>query len=157
MHQRRREPGPTSILIAAFWPFAGAMLLLLLLGNWADAERRSWPMTDILAAIRQVETGDRENAPDGDGGLAIGPYQIHYVYWLDATASDASIGGRYEDCRKRGYATKVVEAYFRRYAAAASKRGEAETLARIHNGGPRGHLIRATRGYWQRVRKLLPS
>ena len=75
----------------------------------------------------------------------------------NATASDASIGGRYEDCRKRGYATKVVESYFRRYAPAAFKRGEAETLARMHNGGPRGHLIRATRGYWQRVRKLLPS
>jgi hypothetical protein len=30
-----------------------------------------------------------------------------------------------------------------------------ETLARIHNGGPRGHKNPATVGYWNKVRKNL--
>jgi hypothetical protein len=50
----------------------------------------------ILDALRRVETG---GIPDpslavGDGGAAIGPYQIHRPYWLDA-----GVPGTYEDCR----------------------------------------------------------
>src|SRR5690606_22841719 len=37
---------------------------------------------EILYGIRQVESGGRENPPDGDDGLAIGPYQIHRAYWI---------------------------------------------------------------------------
>jgi hypothetical protein len=152
-----REPTPLRLLLTAFGPFLGIALLLPLLGAPAEAERRFWPSDAILAAIRTVETADREDAPDGDGGAAIGPYQIHRPYWIDASEQDPSLGGRYEDCRHRTYATKVVTAYMQRHCPRAWARGEAQVIARIHNGGPRGATLAATLGYWQRVRKHLPG
>jgi hypothetical protein len=152
-----REPTPLRLLLTAFGPFLGIALLLPLLGAPAEAERRFWPNDAILAAIRTVETGDRENAPDGDGGAAIGPYQIHHAYWLDATDKDSSLGGSYQDCRRRTYATRVVTAYMQRHCPRAWASGEAQVIARIHNGGPTGATKAATLGYWQRVRKHLPG
>lgn len=109
----------------------------------------------ILDAIRMVECGGLEVAPDGDGGAAIGPYQIHRCYWLDAVQFAPELGGCYEDCRDRAYAERVVDAYMTRYARDAWQSGRAETIARIHNGGPRGDTRQATFGYWQRVQRHL--
>lgn len=137
---------------AAFLPFFAALLLLAVP---VGGSSRSWPITEILEAIRQVESGGRDNPPDGDDGRAIGPYQIHFVYWLDAQGGDPSLGGTYEDCRNRAYAERVILAYMRRYAADALLRGDAETIARVHNGGPMGPGKDATLGYWQRVLRHL--
>ena len=110
-------------------------------------------LTDaLLDAIRFVESGDRVNVPDGDGGRAIGPYQIWRAYWLDACEYDPSLKHRrYEDCRDPEYARRVVIAYMSRYGRGKS----AEELARIHNGGPRGHRKSATVEYWAKVEKRL--
>jgi len=110
--------------------------------------------SELLDAIRQVETGgckDPANAV-GDGGKAIGPFQIHRCYWQDAIDHDPSIGGTYSDCKSEEYARKVVSAYMRRYAPRGA--GD-ETMARIHNGGPSGHRKSATVKYWNKVRKHL--
>jgi len=105
---------------------------------------------DLLDAIRFVESGDREIVPDGDGGKAIGPYQIWRVYWLDACEYDPSLKTRgYEACREEAYARRVVIAYMSRYGRGKS----AEGLARIHNGGPKGHRKSATVEYWAKVRR----
>jgi hypothetical protein len=125
-------------------------ILLAALGQPAGPTR-----SEILVAIREVESGSREDCPDGDGGRAIGPFQIHRRYWLDAVESDPSIGGRYEDCRDRAYAEKVVIAFLKRHAPAAWRAADAETMARIHNGGPKGASKEATRAYWVKVRKAL--
>lgn len=164
-----RAPGKRRRLrLAMPWPRTragrrgGAALLgLLLLGllyRCADdgSERRHWPRAQILAAIRAVESGGMNPIPDGDGGLAIGPYQIHFVYWLDARSFAPEIGGQYQDCRGAEYAERVIDAYMRRYARAAWEQGEAETIARVHNGGPRGPQNPKTDGYWQKVRRKLP-
>ena len=42
-----------------------------------------------------------------------------------------------------------------RYAPVAWQKGDAETIARIHNGGPNGAKIQATLGYWKLVRRRL--
>lgn len=105
----------------------------------------------LLAAIRQVESGGNDKAV-GDGGKAIGPYQIHRVYWQDAVHFDKRLGGSYEDCYDPEYAKKVVRAYMKRYAP---KDASDETYARIHNGGPRGATIKATKPYWAKVRKAM--
>ena len=61
-----------------------------------------------------VETGgvsDPENAV-GDGGKAIGPYQIHEVYWKDANSFDSSLGGTYQNCKGSGsfnYSERVMQ------------------------------------------------
>ncbi len=133
-----------------------AALVLLLLWWWQTEPRQSWPHDQILAAIRQVESSGRDDAPDGDGGKAIGPFQIHFVYWQDAQRAEPALGGDYQDCRRRAYAERVVTAYMRKWANAAWASGDAETIARVHNGGPSGAERDATRGYWERVRKHLP-
>jgi hypothetical protein len=105
----------------------------------------------ILDAIRQVETGGCKNPSEavGDGGKAIGPFQIHLGYWKDAVAFDKSLGGTYNDCRKPEYARRVVRAYLTRYGRGKTN----EEMARIHNGGPRGHRKSATLEYWERVKR----
>ncbi len=103
----------------------------------------------LLNAIQKVETGGCKNPSEavGDGGKAIGPFQIHEVYWRDAVEHDPSIGGKYTDCKDPAYARKIVIAYCSRYAP----NWNAETIARIHNGGPKGHKKSATVKYWRKV------
>ena len=113
----------------------------------------------ILDAIEAVETGgfaDPANAV-GDGGKALGPMQIHRVYWQDAVEHDPTLvanGETYQSVRDRTSARRVVMAYMSRYA----KTWSAEEIARLHNGGPaamkakRKHL---TDGYWAKVRAAL--
>ena len=137
------------------------LLTLLWLYARGDRDERdaTWKRRDILDALRWVESSGRpdDQVPDGDDGLAIGPYQIHRVYWQDAHTYDPTLGGAYQDCRVRGYAERVIDAYMRRHAPEAWQLGKAERLARTHNGGPTGHLKRATEGYWRRVRARLPA
>ena len=147
--------GPRSRTSAAVIAVVVLALLWFTRGD-AEAKMQVWPRQQILDAIRFVESSDRDNVPDGDNGLAIGPYQIHRVYWIDATARDRSIGGDYQDCRQRAYAERVIAAYMQRYVPDAWRIGDAETIARVHNGGPKGHQKDATLGYWQRVLARLP-
>jgi hypothetical protein len=109
------------------------------------------PSDRLLDAIATVESGNNPDAV-GDGGKAIGVFQIWRVYWQDAVQHDPSIGGCYEDCRDPEYARRIVIAYMDRYAPANASD---ETLARIHNGGPRGHKKAATTKYWNKVKKAM--
>ena len=113
----------------------------------------------ILDAIEAVETGGHRDPANavGDGGKALGPMQIHRVYWQDAVEHDPTLvanGETYQSVRDRTYARRVVMAYWSRYA----KTWSAEEIARLHNGGPaamkakRKHL---TDGYWAKVRAAL--
>lgn len=140
-------------LIAA----GGAVVLLVLLSLlFGGDERRHWSRREVLDAIRFVESSDRDDVPDGDGGKAIGPYQIHEIYWRDAVEAEPSLGGEYQDCRRREYAERVIAAYMRRWVPAAWDNGEGEVIARVHNGGPQGATVQATLRYWQKVRARLP-
>lgn len=100
---------------------------------------------EFFAALCQVETGGREGAV-GDGGRALGPYQIHRAYH-----ADSRVPGPYAHVRDRAYAERVMVAYWRRYCPDALDRGDLQTLARVHNGGPGGHRKRSTLKYWQKV------
>ena len=82
----------------------------------------------LFDAIRMVEASGSDNPADGDDGLAIGPYQIWRVHWIDARMPH----GRYQDCRNRAYAEEVMIRYWRRYAPAALAECDYETLARLH-------------------------
>jgi hypothetical protein len=138
---------------------------ILVTSDAAAQERYSW--RDTLDAIRQVETGGLPNdgiGARGDGGAALGPYQIHRVYHIDAAERDSTLSN-YQSClTSKAYSERVMRAYMNRYARAEMRRllagegtiGDVEKVARIHNGGPRGHTKKATKGYWSKVRKLLP-
>ena len=109
----------------------------------------------LLAALKQVESGgDCAAVGDWDCGTptAIGCFQIHYVYWADAVEYDKTIGGEWNDCFNEAYAERVVRAYMKRYA---TKDATMKDMARIHNGGPRGHKKWATCVYWEKVLKVL--
>jgi hypothetical protein len=102
----------------------------------------------ILRAIATVESHGNDKAV-GDGGAAIGRYQIHKTYWMDAVQYDPSIGGKYEDCKDPVYARKIVVAYISRYAP----NWKLDTVSGIHNGGPKGYASDATIGYRRKVSK----
>jgi hypothetical protein len=110
----------------------------------------------ILDAIRTVETGG-EADPDraiGDKGRALGAYQIHRGYWLDATEKDATLRALgYESVTNREIAERVVIAYLTRYAPD----WKLDTVARIHNGGPRGHKKDSTLDYARKVRAAMET
>jgi hypothetical protein len=104
----------------------------------------------FLRALHLVEASGRTGPILGDGGRALGPLQIHRDYWLDA-----GVPGRYSDVARLDYAERVVAAYLQRYAPRALARGDWQTLARVHNGGPAGARNPATRAYWKRVERHL--
>ena len=121
--------------------------LTLLLALCATAHAA--PPASFFRALHIVETSGRTGAILGDGGKALGPLQIHKAYH-----SDARIGGDYSRCAELDYSRRVVTAYLQRYAPAAWAAGDVKTLARIHNGGPRGDKKSATLGYAAKVARL---
>lgn len=136
-----------------------------------DPYEVTYDWSDVLSALRVVETGGQPNAGRGavgDNGNAYGPYQIWMPYFADATerqyegipTQDIS----WEDCLNDTYASEVIVlAYMRRYAKDEYFRlvdgiatlEDVEKIARIHNGGPRGHSKSATLGYWAKVQEVL--
>lgn len=128
------------------------MTLLLLSSLLAIAPPVGTDTRAILDAIRVVETGG-ERDPDraiGDGGKALGAYQIHRAYWLDATEREPELRALgYESVTDRAIAERVVLAYLTRYAP----NWQLDTVSRIHNGGPKGHTRSSTKAYAAKVAK----
>ncbi len=153
-----RTPGTVALLLRLLGPMLLGLGLAVTAALCTSGPPRShWNRTEILRAIRLVESGGRANPPDGDGGQAIGPYQIWRIYWQDAVAFDPGLGGDYQDCRRQDYAERVIDAYMRRWQPAAWRQNDAEVIARTHNGGPDGARKAQTLGYWQKVRAKLPD
>ena len=119
--------------------------LLLALASTSHAV----PPDSFFRALHIVETSGRTGPILGDGGKALGPLQIHKAYH-----ADARIGGDYSRCADLDYSRRVVSAYLQRYAPAAWAAGDVTTLARIHNGGPRGASKPATVNYAAKVTRL---
>ena len=107
------------------------------------------PPASFFRALHIVETSGRTGAILGDNGKALGPLQIHRAYH-----ADARIGGDYSRCADLDYSKRVVSAYLQRYAPQAWAAGDVTTLARIHNGGPRGATKPATVNYGNKVTRL---
>lgn len=106
----------------------------------------------FIDALHQVESEGKTGPIIGDNGAALGPFQIHKEYWADVKDQ---IGGKYSDVANYDYAKKVVAAYLLKYGKKAIKNKDWETLAKMHNGGPRGPLKSATEKYWNKVKKFL--
>ncbi len=120
-------------------------LLLLALAATAHAA----PPDSFFRALHVVETSGRTGPILGDGGKALGPLQIHRSYH-----ADSRVAGDYSRVADLAYSKRVATAYLKRHAPVAWAKGDVETLARVHNGGPRGHIKPATKGYGVRVKAL---
>jgi len=113
------------------------------------ATEHASPPDSFWRAIHLVETSGRTGPILCDAGKALGPLQIHLAYH-----ADSRVAGDYSRVADLDYSKRVATAYLKRYAPAAWKAGDVEVLARVHNGGPRGHLKQATKGYAAKVKAL---
>jgi len=108
------------------------------------------PPESFWRALHQVETSGRQGPILGDNGRSLGPLQISRAYF-----TDSRVAGTYEQVVDLPFARRVVSAYLQRYAPKAWAAGDVETLARIHNGGPRGDKKQATVNYAAKVRRAM--
>lgn len=113
-------------------------------------------LEDFFVALAHVESGGDDTAV-GDGGASLGRYQIGLAYWRDAWGLDDepvtdAMRERYRrEVTDPGTARRTMLAYWRRYCPAALEAGDWATLARVHNGGPRGATKQATEAYAAKV------
>jgi hypothetical protein len=107
------------------------------------------PPESFWRALHLVETSGRQGPILGDNGRSLGPLQISRAYF-----TDSRVAGTYEQVVDLPFARRVVSAYLQRYAPKAWAAGDVETLARIHNGGPRGDRKQATINYGKKVLRL---
>ena len=119
----------------------------------ARAETEPPSLRPLFDALWQVEASGQLNPRDGDGGRAIGPYQIWRIYWQSAIEFAPELGGTYEDCRDKNYAEWIILAHWLRFCPAALERYDFKTLARTHKGGAKGARDPATLAYWRKVQK----
>jgi len=135
---------------------AAALSAVSLAVNSPQSQRALDPIARLLEAIAWVESRGRTRAV-GDRGRARGILQIHKPAWLDAIRY-GRVNWPYERyVWSRPHAEQVARWYWQRYAPEAYRTGNLEVLARIWNGGPRGHRRRSTLSYWRRVRAALRS
>ncbi len=133
-------------------------VLLSLLPFAANAAEQESAQDKFFQALRVVECGDVESPPDGDGGKAIGPYQIWKAYFDDAKKADSSLAPlQYSDCRMEEIGRLVVSSYLRHYAPKSWAKQNWKNLARVHNGGPGGCRVKATLPYWAKVQRAMQS
>ena len=114
-------------------------------------------MITLILAIITIESGGNDKAI-GDGGKAYGCLQLHASYVADAS-EHAGKDWTHEDAFDRETAIDIMLAYMSRYATPArlGRSVTAEDIARIHNGGPRGHMKPATKAYWLKVKAVLEA
>lgn len=93
----------------------------------------------FLSALQKVETGGIKN-PDfarGDNGKALGRYQLHRGYVLDAKSQDKTLTGAWVDIAQDEFkSASAVVAYLTKYAEKEINSGNAEMMFAAHNSGP---------------------
>ena len=99
----------------------------------------------LLDTIAHIESHCDPNAV-GDGGRALGAYQIHHAYWEDGTTI-LGVDWPHRDAADPKKARRVVKAYLLHYGKGKSLLD----MARIHNGGPRGCTKKTTLRYAQKI------
>lgn len=109
----------------------------------------------LVLAIIAIESGGNEFAC-GDGGEAYGILQLHKEYVQDA-AQFSGFDWTHENAWDPIAAVAIMNAYMQRYATPQRLLRDvtAEDIARIHNGGPQGHVKESTTLYWKKVQAEL--
>ena len=106
-------------------------------------------ISNLISALIIVESAGKDTAV-GDGGLALGPLQIHRAVVADVNRFTGS-HYKWENMTDRKQARAVCQAYLEHYGRGANT----EQLARRWNGGPTGDKKAVTLAYWRRVQKAI--
>jgi len=128
-----------------------ALCLVVLVPAWLSVASTQAATVDpsdmerLLDAIARIESHCDPHAV-GDGGRALGVYQIHRAYWEDGTEF-LGVNWPHRDAADPQKARRVVKAYLLRYGQGKSLLD----MARIHNGGPHGHEKEATLRYARKI------
>lgn len=113
---------------------------------------------DIYAAIGMIESNCRDSAI-GDGGKAVGRFQIWPCYVKDVNRILGYDAFSINDRRDHGKALQMIkiytEYYGKRYERITGKKVTDEIIARLHNGGPNGFRKSCTLKYWHKVKSEL--
>jgi hypothetical protein len=113
--------------------------------------------SDFIRAIGQIETNNTDNVV-GDGGRAIGRYQIHDICVKGSGLKDL-LNYQHKDMADSikaehvFWATMGVHCYT--YAQKYGSYPSYEELARMWNGGPNGYQMEATLGYLKKFKQAL--
>jgi len=105
----------------------------------------------LIAALIMVESHGNDFAV-GDKEQAIGCLQIHKCVIDDVNRIYGSAYQWPESAYSREMAKEICRMYLKHYAP---KHATNEQLARIWNGGPRGHEKQSTLKYWDKIKKEL--
>ncbi len=111
----------------------------------------------LMPVLASVESGNNPNAV-GDGGKAVGIYQIHpgYVQDVNRIARTAyTLDDRKDPVKAAEMVTIYLTHYGERYVRITGNEINLEALARMHNGGPNGWKMQATESYWKKCGTLL--
>ena len=106
----------------------------------------------LIAAMIIVESSGDPGAV-GDGGRALGCLQIHACVVADVNRVYKT-SFAHADALDPDKAQIICRLYIDIYAPPDAT---PEQLARIWNGGPRGHLKSSTKKYWAKVEKHLAA
>lgn len=113
----------------------------------------------LIPALIMVESA-ADPAAIGDHGQAVGVLQIHPSTVADVnriTGAAYTLSDRLDADKSAAMCRAYLAHYGRAYQRRTGRAPNAETLARIWNGGPRGYAKTATAGYWRKVRPRVPS
>ncbi len=122
------------------------ILILLILTN----NLFSMTLDDMYYGIRMEESSDGKNLT-GDNGASLGPYHIQKRFWTDACEYGKVDWNYKENVYNKSKCEQVMAWYYERYYGKNWK-NNLESCIRIHNGGPRGHKIKCTIDYLNRVK-----
>ena len=110
-------------------------------------------LAPLFAALAQVESNN--------GKTSQNIYQITERFVDDVNRISTEEKFVYSDRYDRKRSERMMEIYLTHYCIKyTNETGRLptwETMARIHNGGPRGWSKYATKKYWRRVKRLLPG
>ena len=121
-------------------------------GKAAQRRADSRALEHLLDAIALVESNNRANAV-GDGGSAVGAYQIRPIFLRDINRilgwNKYQLADRWDPEKSRAMARVYMNHY-----------GRGKTLIEMacqYNGGPRGHLKRATEPFAVKIQAALDA
>ena len=120
---------------------------------WRETAPERSDMDRLLDAIMWVESKGDPRAI-GDCGNAVGAYQIWKIY-VDDVNRIVSLHHAVPDRHMFTYSDRfnpILSRSMTRIFIIHYGRDDLERMARVHNGGPRGHLLASTLPYWKKVK-----